>query len=131
MPVFSVILVSGSDNSGNGAYRTVEVLFANGTLYSTLPDLPDNRYYHSQDGLNACGGGSSGTYDNCVTLTDGQWTQSHTLLYNRIYHTSWALEDGRLVLMGGSISRRTTEILSPGTSTTTEGFTLKYDTKYS
>ena len=133
-PSISVILVSGGDGTGVYQPASVEVLFPNGTSYCTLPDLPVYRYAHTQDGLTACGGddgAESVTRDNCVTLRDGQWTQSHTLLQNRIYHTSWALGDGRVVLMGGTYSPNTTEIISPaGSPNITEGFTLKYDTWY-
>ena len=123
--IVSVILVT----AGSGATMSVEVLFANGTSYCTLPDLPDRYIYsHTQDGLTACGSGSSGNWDQCITLTDGHWLKSHTLLYIRGSHTSWALGDGRVVLMGGNgglNSRITSEILSPGSSTTSEGFPMK------
>ena len=112
------------------SYKTVEVLFTNGTSYCTLPDVSEFRYFHTQDGLTACGGPNFDTQDNCVTLTDGQWTLSHTLLHARYQHTSWALGDGRVVLMGGFFSDNTTEIFSPGSSSTTEGFTLKYNRRY-
>ena len=123
--LISVILVSG------GHYTdTVEVLFPNGTSYCSLTDLPEDRSSHCHDGLVICGGGfSSDTYGNCVTLTDGQWTESHKLLYQRNQHTSWALGDGRVMLMGGRRSLTTTEILTPGSSTSTKGFALKYDTE--
>ena len=120
-------MVSGG---GISAYNSVEVLFANGTSYCTLPDVSKYRYYHTQDGLTACGGDGN-IRDNCVTLTDGQWTQSHTLLHDRHYHTSWSLGDERVMLMGGYYSGNTTEIVSPGSSSTSEGFTLKYNTRYS
>ena len=128
--LFSVILVSGGFNSD--AWKSVEVLYTNGTSYCTLPDIPGDRYGHTQDGLTACGGDDAGMEDNCVTLSNGQWTQSHTLLYDRRDHTSWALGDGRVVLMGGfySGSETTTEIISSDSATTTEGFTLKYETRY-
>ena len=112
------------------SYKTVEVLFKNGTSYCTLPDVSEFRYFHTQDGLTACGGPNFDTQDNCVTLTDGQWTQSHTLLHMRYHHTSWALGDGRVMLMGGEGSPTTTEIISPGSDTITQGFPLKYDSRY-
>ena len=123
-------MVSGGIGSGGNAYNSVEILHANGTSYCTLPDLPDIRYWHTQDGLRACGGDANGTHDNCVSLTDGQWKQSRILLHDRREHTSWALGDGGVVLMGGIDSGNTTEIISPGSFTTTEGFTLKYNTGY-
>ena len=108
---------------------SVEALFSNGTNYCGLPDLPVTRWYHSQDGLLACGGaGDRNDGDSCVTLSDGQWTQTHTLLHIREDHTSWALGDGRVMLMGGHYSGTLTEIITPE-STSTEGFTLKYDTR--
>ena len=120
-------MLSGGDNGA--ASRSVEAIFPNGTKYCTLPDLPGNRRDHTQDGLTACGGYYTGSEDNCLTLTDGQWTQSHTLSLIRWQHTSWALGDGRVVLMGGYYGQNTTEILSPTSSATTEGFSLKYDTR--
>ena len=90
-----VILVSGAGDSG----KSLEVIFANGTYICNLPDLQEHTDGHSQDGLTVCGGGSGSidTGDKCFTLTTtGQWTQSHTLLYRRRHHNSWALDDGRV-----------------------------------
>ena len=126
----------GEAEQYSDALRSVEALSPDGTNLCSMPDLPDGRKVHSQDGLTVCGDGfdvfsvDSDNGNNCVNLTDGQWTQSHTLLHGRRSHSSWALGDGRVVLMGGWYSRNTTEIISPGSSTTTEGFTLKYDTWY-
>ena len=123
-----VILISGGLNFG--ARRSVEAIFPNGTNLRTLPDLPIERslgrFDHSQDGFTAC------SAHDCVTLSDGQWKQSHTLLYDRYGHTSWTLGDGRIVLMGGW-SRNfgtTTEIITPGSPINTEGFNLKYYARY-
>ena len=106
----------------------MEVLNVDGTnYYCTLPDFPIERWGFNQDGLTACGGRRAiGVTDNCITLIYGQWTQSHTLLHDRIYHVSWPLGDGRVMLMGGAYNPFTTEIMSPGSSTTTEGFGIRY-----
>ena len=61
-----------------------------------------------------------------------QWTLSHQLLHNRSSHTSWSV-DGQVYIVGGGYdsdptSRLTTEILTPESSTTLEGFQLKYET---
>ena len=123
-------MVSGRYPSA--AYTSVEVIFANGTRYCSLPDLPKERYRHTQNGLTICGGRRS---DNCITLSDDgdgstQWTQSHTLIYTRDDHTSWPLGDGTVVLMGGEFSPNTTEIIATGFSSTTEGFPLIHDSRY-
>ena len=53
---------------------------------------------------------------------------SHNLTHERWDHSSWARSDG-VVLLGGQYSGKTTEIVTPGNTETTPGFTLKYDTE--
>ena len=100
-----------------------------------MPDLPNTRQGHSQDGLTACGGTSClfrdnfsldcNDLDNCITLHNGTW-ELHTTSYIRGGLTSWALGDGRVVLIGGENSPNTTEIISPSSNDTAEGFKLEY-----
>ena len=66
---------------------------------------------------------------NCITLSNGQWKESHQLLHNRAWHVSWKIGE-ELILLGGfgGTSFKTTEILRSDSSTTSEGFKLKYST---
>ena len=101
----------------------------------SLPELPEGRGYHTQDGGLACGGGSSssGTYANCDRWWAGTWTRtSHTLREERRYHLSWSTADG-VYLIGGvptgtGNSGMTSELVKEDGSVE-EGFVLKYDTR--
>ena len=75
-----------------------------------LPSLPHSRYGHTQSGMEVCGGHDNVTMTNCMTFSNGTWTTCHTLLHPRTNHTSWLSPEG-VVLMGGSASPNTTEIL--------------------
>ena len=77
-----------------------------------------------------CGGGDgTDTETSCDQLTSAGWTRSHTLKYPRLYHSSWEVEDG-IILMGGSYSGTTSEI-AKWDGTTEELFSMKYNTQYS
>ena len=118
---FSAIIITG------GIYEdSVELLFPNGTSLCSLPSLPNTRYGHTQSGLVTCGGGGWSSRD-CITFSGGQWNTSHSLLYERTYHTSWSSTQHGTILIGGmnSDSRTTTEILTE-TGESQESFTLKY-----
>jgi len=71
------------------------------------------RYGLTLDGTTACGGGAE---KNCLTFTiDGTWTETDNLTELRSRHSSWAsYSAGRLLLMGGSYSPKTTEKLQHG-----------------
>ena len=122
--IFSAILVSGGKSLHANFMTSVEVLFPNGTRRCALPDLPKGNFEHSQDGLMVCGGQVA--QSSCFTLSNGQWTLSHHMLDERYSHCSWAYDEERVMLMGGS-GYTTTEIISPGHFNTTPGFTLKYN----
>ena len=112
--IFSAIIVAGGwiDASSIIIY-SVEILRANGSYWCSLPDLPDDRYVHSQSGLVTCGGGAynSDSQTSCLTFSSGQWRTSHQLQHGRWEHSSWMSQHG-VVLMGGSDSLTTTEILT-------------------
>ena len=125
----------------NGGVRlqSVEIYNPVTNTICSLPELPEARYYHTQDGELACGGfgDSSNTFTpyTCVKWSSesGSWTQSHTLLQVRIWHVSWATEDG-VYLMGGAplrstqTSTRTTELVKEDGSVE-DGFGLIYDSR--
>ena len=107
----------------------MELLHGDGTPWCRLPELPQSRYYHTQTGLEACGGrNNSANFFTCVRLEAGSWTPSHQLAEERRYHSSWASPAGTL-LMGGILSPQTTELLDTATGDSIPIFPLKYDTQ--
>ena len=123
---FSAILITGGYN--NGYLKSAEMFLPSSNTTCSLPELPEARYYHTQNNDLACGGPSSNTQSTCVKWSSesGSWTQSHTLRQSRFWHVSWATEDG-VYLMGGT-SSRTTELVKEDGSVE-DGFSLNYDTR--
>ena len=130
MNLISAIMVTG----GYGL-PSVEVLSGDGTpLPCTIPLLPSARFGHTQDGLLSCGGSDERWYvGNCEKFSAlaGGWVVSHNLLQPRRQHSSWQSPAG-LVLIGGWDDRwdssRTTDLLSSSDSSSSNNFTLLYDT---
>ena len=105
-------------------------MHSDGTI-STLPALiPEGKSGHSQSGLVLCGGIPTDT--SCMTLKDGDWITSHTLQHKRWGHVSWQTDRG-ILLLGGheDNAKMTTEFLSTTSSSSTEQFSLSYDTTHS
>ena len=118
--------------SGGKSYnfdeRSVEALSSDGTPWCSLPDLPRNRYYHSQTGLEACGGKGVDSNDvTCVHFKGGSWKKSQNLQRKRRYHSSWASPEGT-ILMGASRGEdtETTELLNHTTGDSAMHFPLKF-----
>ena len=117
------MIISG----GGGALTSVEVFYPTDDKKScVLPSLPDQRYYHTMDSLQVCGGWWTTT--TCITFTSGQWVTSHALTEKRWDHISWSTDAG-ILLMGGRNSVRTTEIISPGVYDAVPGFVMQYHTE--
>ena len=106
----------------------MELLHGDGSPWCSLPDLPEARDFHTQTGVEACGGWHSSTGTTCVRLEGGSWTQSHKLVEKREDHCSWASSAGTL-LIGGDYSLQTTELLESNTGDSVTSFPLKYDTR--
>ena len=123
----SVVLITGGYNGG--FLRSAEIFNPVTKTRCSLPQLPEGRNHHSEDGGLACGGGSAATQTTCVKWSpaSGTWTKSHTLRQNRSAHVSWATASG-VYLIGGSFSKRTSEKVKLDGSVE-EGFSLKYDTR--
>ena len=123
------VLISGGSNGG--ALQSVEIYDPATNTTCSLPQLPEGRYYHTQDGWLACGGPQGENAETtCIKWSSdsGTWTESHELNENRAGHVSWATADG-VYLMGGLSSVRSTELLKED-GTVEAGFSLKYDTMY-
>merc|ERR1719153_1845604 len=80
--------------------------------------------------MTLCGGGIY-TDRTCITFSSGKWVTSHALAEKRYEHTSWNnKEDGKIILMGGAHSGRTTETITEGEDDGVPGFSMKYKTDY-
>ena len=122
----SVVLITGGYNTGK--LRSAEIFNPVTKTSCSLPQLPETRFWHSEDGGLVCGGGNSdATRKNCVKWSpvSGTWTRSHTLREKRLVHVSWTTSSG-VYLIGGQYSGRTSEKVKSDGSVE-EGFSLKYD----
>merc|ERR1712066_235474 len=124
-PATEALIISGGlprDSVGN----SVEVYIPSTGQHCQLPDLPgDPRYWHTMEEMTVCGGYYyTNAYTSCLTLIDGTWQTTTTLLEDRYYHSSWASPSG-VILLGGWSSPGTSErIQEDGTSVS--GFPLEY-----
>ena len=122
------ILVTG----GTAAEVSVEVIREDGTLCS-MADFPP-REHHSMSGFTVCGGvarHAGNVITSCSTLTAGVWETTHNMNVRRRDHLSWNSPNGTLLLGGCwncDPSYQTTELLSTTSSSSTEAFTLSFDT---
>ena len=97
------------------------------SYHCELPSLPDRMFSHTSDEGTLCGGGFIST--TCITFTSGKWVTSHALAEKRRGHTSWNnKEEGKIILMGGWDSVRTTEAITEGENDGVTGFPMKYNT---
>ena len=84
----------------------------------------EERVDHSMEGLTVCGGYNTQT--SCISLSEGVWANTTTLLQARVHHSSWASSSG-VILLGGrdlNSSQTTERIQQNGTSV--GSFDLKY-----
>ena len=108
--------------------RSVEVIYSNGSFWCALPEMTENRYLHSQDGVTACGGVNKNDYSGsvsktCVSLENQKWTEFSNLRRKRYGHSSLAAE-GQIMLLGGMSSPDTSELVSRNNSI--EGHNLQH-----
>ena len=106
----SVVLVSGGKESGSvgpasvyagvgSAGKSVELVSSNGTRLCSLPNLPGERWGHSQTGIVTCGGGVGSEETSCVTFDAGSWKKTHTLGQGEWPdHTAWASPQGVMLI---------------------------------
>ena len=128
--MFLAILITGGAARG-GYLKSAEIYRPSDNTSCSLPELPEGRAHHTQDGPWACGGGrySSSTQMTCDKWSEGNWKcQSLSLTERRVDHVSWATESG-LYLIGGLWSGKNTSELVMKNGTVKEGFPLEYDTR--
>ena len=130
------VLITGGINSNT--LRSAEVFLPATGHSCRLPDLPDNRWGHTQDGGLTCGGFDYGSPADqrisCLKWSpdSGTWTLSHNLTEERDNHVSWTPDPSLGTYLIGKFSSynnmRTSELVKPDGSVE-QGFSLKYDTR--
>ena len=120
----AAILLSGGYN--NYARTSVEVFSPSTGKSCSLPSLPGSTSFHTMDSLLVCGRGKTRT--TCVTFSSGNWITSHSLVEERYAHTSWQMEEGMVVLMGGEGSPATSELVQMGGEQGEPSFPMQYRT---
>ena len=100
---------------------SVEVISPTGNVSCSLPNMSIGRKEHTHDKKFICGGTAvtqnmgdtvldyaAAGVEFCVSLTSSGWVVSHKR-YPRWHHSSWAVDDG-IILMGGHGYGRYTDI---------------------
>ena len=105
----AAVLITG----GEGALQSAEIYQPNRHSACVLPDLPDQRYGHTQDGSLLCGGWGTNRSCRRWNSTTGAWDLlTESLTKKRRAHTSWTPHDSLTYLMGGWKSEETSEVLN-------------------
>ena len=120
-------MITGGDLS----FRSVELFDINSRESCLLSELPDKRFGHTMNKQMICGGNletmgvtSGSNFSNCLEFYEGSWRSSQTLQDVRKHHNSWLMEDGRVLLMGGTESSNSSELVT--TNNVMESFPLNY-----
>ena len=122
---FSAVLITG----GSGARQSAEIYHPDRDSACVLPDLPDERYGHTQDGSLLCGGGETRKSCRRWNPENGVWDLvTESLTKQRGAHISWTPTDGSVTyLMGGYGSKITSEVITQDNSVSAP-FTLQHKT---
>ena len=114
-----------------GAYSsTADFLHADGTSWCFKDKAymsSGDKTFHTLSGMTSCGGSGQLQSTSCFIFRNNAWSPPITLRKSRREHTSWQTSAG-VVLMGGSNSRGTTEIVNNGVSN--DYFDLEYPTRW-
>ena len=124
-----VVLLTGSNDQNAG--KTAEIYNPSNRTSCNLPNLPDIRYFHTQDGNLLCGSNwDKGTQTSCLTWypDEGKWHKSHTLPGVKSKHVSFTPSNGiGTYLLGGKRSAMATVLVKPDGTVSGE-FQLKHST---
>ena len=85
--VFNTISCSGLIISGGQSrvdVDSVEVFVPSTGRRCKLPELPERRYFHTMEGMMLCGGEGDSDGSTCLSLTDGRWERTTTLIERRL-----------------------------------------------
>ena len=99
-----------------GGFESAEIYNPDGDSACVLPDLPDSRQDHTQDGLLLCGGYYSTKSCRRWNPDTGNWDLvTESLTEKRWDHISWTPADGTVTyLMGGYSSDNTSDVMNDG-----------------
>ena len=122
----AAVLITG----GEGALQSAEIYQPNRHSACVLPDLPDQRYGHTQDGSLLCGGWGTNRSCRRWNSTTGAWDLlTESLTKKRRAHTSWTPVDGSVTyLMGDDGSEKTSEAIGKE-NLVTASFPLQHKTE--
>lgn len=121
---FPAFMVSGGQN---GRSSMVEVISPTGNVSCQVPQLPNERYFHTMDNNTICGGGGgSVTWTSCIKITPSGWVQTHNLTQISFAHSSWVVEDGIILIGGTGSNARDYSEMAKWDGTTRESFGLEY-----
>merc|ERR1712079_153574 len=106
----AVVITGGYDYD---ATKSAEIYHPDKDTPCVLPDLPDKREDHTQDGSLMCGGYDTTRSCRKWNPDTGAWDEVTTsLTHQRYHHVSWTPADGSgTYLMGGFASERTSDII--------------------
>ena len=117
----TVVLISGGYVGHGDGEQSVEIYHPDKQSSCKIPDLPESRFVHTQDGGMLCGGLKSGNEAperSCRRWNPdtGAWDlEIESLTKDRYGHVSWTPADGSATyLMGGGWSEKTSEVIENG-----------------
>ena len=112
------MLISGGYVGHGDGQQSVEIYHPDKQSSCKIPDLPESRFVHTQDGGMLCGGLKSGNEAperSCRRWNPdtGAWDlEIESLTKERFNHISWTPADGTVTyLIGGSWSSLTSEAI--------------------
>ena len=119
------VLITG----GNGANQSAEIYHPDRNSACVLPNIPDLRVFHTQDGSLMCGGDTTPRSCRRWNPDTGAWDLvTESLTDVRVAHTSWTLADGSLTfLLGGWWSIRKSKVIDRN-FVVTSSFPMQYMT---
>ena len=110
----SAVLITGGWTFGIRA-QSAEIYHPDLDTPCVLPDMPDQRAHHTQDGSLLCGGYYTPRSCRRWNPDTGAWDLvTESLTGYRDFHISWTPADGSVTYLmggGGSESRKTSEVI--------------------
>ena len=97
------MLITGGGEGGSDTQQSAKIYHPDNDSACILPDIPDERAFHSQDGSLMCGGVHTPRSCRRWNPDTGAWDLvTESLTEDRMAHISWTPADGSVTyLMGG------------------------------